>query len=124
MSLRLSHAAQLVANRTLTQHLSHSVQDPALADVCRQWQVTLYFYAAVHHVELQLQAKRYPASVTHQMRKQRMRQVWGRTALAALAAYLDLEHASRRARYDGWVPSDHELTDAETNLTQILSDIA
>ncbi len=123
MSSRLSHAAQLVANQALAQRLTTVAQDPALADVSRQWRVTLYFYAAVHDVELQLQAKHYPASVTHQIRKQRLRQVWGRTAQAALAAYLDLEYASRRTRYEGWVPSDQELTDAEDNLAQVLSDI-
>lgn len=123
MSSRLSHAAQLAANQALAQNLNAVAQDPVLADVSRQWRVTLYFYAAVHHVELQLQANHYPASVTHQMRKQRLRQVWGPTAQAALAAYLDLEHASRRARYEGWEPSNQELVDAGNNLAQVLSDI-
>jgi hypothetical protein len=107
----------------LAQHLTTVAQDPALADVSRQWRVTLDFYGAVHHVERQRQTKLYPASVTHQVRKQRLRQVWGKTAQAALTAYLDLEHASRQARYEGWIPWDQEVGDAENNLSQILTDI-
>jgi len=52
MRSRLSHDAQRVANQALAQHLTPVAQNPALADVTRQWRVTLYFYAAVHHVEL------------------------------------------------------------------------
>ncbi|WP_053961242.1 hypothetical protein [Sulfobacillus thermosulfidooxidans] len=118
MSTRASHATQVTANEQLAQHLATLHSDPQLGDTSRQWQMTLLFYAAVHWVEHQFQHKSYPASFDHQTRKKRLRQIWV-SQKPAIRAYLLLEHFSRRARYEGWIPTDADLQDAQHYLTHV-----
>ena len=67
-------------------------------------------------------AKKYPPSFAHQTRKKRLRQVWS-SHKTAIRAYLQLEHFSRQARYDGWIPTDQDLKDAKNYLKQVKTDI-
>ena len=118
MSRPLSHSDQVTANDQLAQHLELLYADPELGNASRQWHTTLLFYAAVHWVEEQLQQKKYPPSLDHQMRKRRLRQVWpGKKT--AIRAYLQLEHFSRQARYEGWIPTDQDLQDAKNYLQHV-----
>lgn len=85
--------------------------------------MTLYFYAAVHHVEEQLQKKLYPPSSSHQTRKRNLRNVWNPTQPNAVLAHMDLETHSREARYEKIVPTDQELKDAEAQLQEVLTNL-
>lgn len=80
--------------------------------------MTLMFYAAVHWVEDQFQQKSYPPSFDHQRRKRRLRQIWASQKMA-FRAYLLLEHFSRKARYEGWIPTVQDLQDAKNYLTHV-----
>ena len=118
-----SHAQQQQSNQTLAKHLATLHPDATLGDVSRQWRMTLYFYAAVHHVEEQLQKKLYPPSSSHQTRKRNLRNVWNPTQPNAVLAYMDLETHSREARYEKMVPTDQELTDAEAQSQEVLTNL-
>ncbi len=118
-----SHAQQQQSNQALAKHLETLHTDANLGDVSRQWRMTLYFYAAVHHVEEQLQKKLYPPSSTHQVRKRNLRNVWNQTQPKAVLAYMDLEIHSRETRYEKMIPTDQELTDAETQLQEVLANL-
>lgn len=122
MKTPLPHADQVTANDQLAQHLEALHSDLILGNASRQWHITLLFYAAVHWVEEQLQQKKYPPSFDHQTRKKRLRQVWS-SHKTAIRAYLQLEHFSRQARYDGWIPTDQDLKDAKNYLKQVKTDI-
>lgn len=122
MKTPLPHADQVTANDQLAQHLETLHADPTLGNASRQWHITLLFYAAVHWVEEQLQQKQYPPSFDHQTRKKRLRQVWS-SHKPAIRAYLQLEHFSRQARYDGWIPTDQDLKDAKNYLNLVKTTI-
>ncbi len=66
-------------------------------------------------------AKKYPPSFSHQARKKRLRQVWSNKK-TAIRAYLQSEHFSRQARYDGWIPTDEDLQDAKNYLKHLKAD--
>lgn len=122
MKTSLSHSNQVTANDQLAQHLETLHSDSTLGNASRQWHITLLFYAAVHWVEEQLQQKQYPPSFDHQTRKKRLRQVWS-SHRTAIRAYLQLEHFSRQARYDGWIPTDQDLKDAQNYLNLVKTTI-
>lgn len=122
MKTPVPHADQVTANDQLAQHLETLHADPTLGNASRQWHITLLFYAAVHWVEEQLQQKQYPPSFDHQTRKKRLRQVWS-AHKPAIRAYLQLEHFSRQARYDGWIPTDQDLKDAKNYLNLVKTTI-
>ncbi|WP_020375454.1 hypothetical protein [Sulfobacillus thermosulfidooxidans] len=118
MTRLLSHADQVIANNQLAQHLEILHVAFVLGHVSRQWFITLLFYESVHWVEDQLQQKKYPPSFDHRTRKKRLRQVWF-SHKTAIRAYLLLEHFSRQARYDGWIPTDQDLLDAQAYLQHV-----
>ncbi len=85
--------------------------------------MTCYFYVAVHHIDEQLQQKGYGPSGNHSARKKNPRHIWNPSRPNAVKAYMDLETRSRETRYDGIVPTDQELTDAESQLNEVLTDL-
>lgn len=72
----LSHPNQRKANEALAAHLAGLHADSTLGDVSRQWQLTLYFYQAVHQVEEQLEKKGYSPSHSHAKRNKTLVHVW------------------------------------------------
>ncbi len=123
MSSLLSHAAQITANQDMAKHLESLHTDATLGDGSRQWRMTCYFYAAAHHVEEQLQKHGYGPSGNHSARKKNLRHVWHASRPNAVKAYMDLETRSRETRYDGIVPTDPELSDAQRQLNEVLADL-
>ncbi len=122
MSGTVSHSEQVSANLTMARHLHSMGADPQLGTSARQWQMTVFFYVAVHWVESQFDQRGYPESRDHQSRKQRIRQLWP-TNRGAINAYLQLEARSRRARYEGWVPSAEDINQAETRLQRVQQEL-
>ncbi len=123
MSSRLSNSQQVFANQDLVTHLALLHDDAQLGDVSRQWRMTLYFYVAVHHVEEQFRLKHYSVSKNHKNRNFKIRNLWDASQRAAVKSYMDLYTQSKRTRYQGVVPSDAELTDAETALLDVMTNL-
>lgn len=121
MSFVASHRQQEKMNQALASLLIRFHEDATFGDASRQWRMVVYFYAAVHHVEDQLQRKLYPPSVSHAVRKKNLRNVWGLSQPNVVLAYMDLETGSRDCRYDLRVPTDQELADAEAQLSGVLT---
>lgn len=121
MSVSLSHKQQISANQEMAKHLKTLHADSVLGSASRQWCMTLYFYMAVHHVEEQLQNKMFSPSSSHAVRKKNIRHVWGTAQSDAVLGYMDLETHSRETRYDGMVPTDQDLADAESQLNDVLT---
>lgn len=71
-------------------------------------------------MEEQLYRKMYPSAPTHAVRKKNLRNVGGQSQANAVLAYMDLETTSREVRYDRVVPTDQDLLDAESLLSEVV----
>ena len=118
----LPHSDQVTINDQLAQHLETLHSDLNLGKASRQCHMTVLFYAAVHWVEEQFQQKntRHPSAIRH---AKSVCTKYGPTKRPAIRAYLQLEHFSRQARYDGWIPTDQDLQDAKNYLKHVKTDI-
>jgi len=92
---RDDHLAQARSNLTLLAYLL-SAAEP-LAEVARQWAVTVAFYTAVHCVEAQLHSAGLPPASSHHRRARQLDQAG--IPLDVVRAYAQLQQWSEQARY-------------------------
>ncbi len=115
------HLAQRDSNDWVYEQLRqlrNQTTTSSQSDVLQQWMYILRFYATLHWGTAHLQKCSITGTLTHQRRLKLLRQYWPNQRQARQASNT-LKNYSEQARYEGWVPSGCDLSDAQRLKTII-----